>query len=86
MRAFFWIVVVAAGLLFLLENDQQTVVLRFPFLTGTPPVPVGMIVILSILIGIVLSILSNLLKKTRDRIGRLRKPSLPPPPESGQHG
>jgi|AADL01.1.fsa_nt_gi uncharacterized integral membrane protein len=85
MRAVFWVAVVAAGLLFLLENDQQTVILRIPFWIGTPPLPVGIVVILSILTGIVLAFLSDLLKKTRARLGKLRQPSLPPT-DSDHHG
>ncbi|MCL4461315.1 MAG: LapA family protein [Nitrospirae bacterium] len=85
MRAVFWIAVVAAGLLFLLENDQQTVVLRVPFWIGTPPLPVGIVVILSILTGIVLAFLSDLLRKTRARLGKMRQSPIPPT-DSDPHG
>lgn len=85
MKAMFWIIVVAAGLLFLLENDQQTVILRIPFWIRTPPLPVGIVVILSILTGIVLAFLSGLLQKTRARFGKIRQSSLPPT-DSDHHG
>ncbi len=75
MRMTLWIVFLGASLLFLLENDQQTVIMKFPFWGQTSPLPVGVIVILAVILGICLCFFSGLLKKTRSRFGQLRNPS-----------
>lgn len=81
MRMAFWSIFFAAALLFLLENDQQTVILKF-FLAGqTAPLPVGVVVILSIILGVCLCLISGLLKKTKNRFSQFRRS---PPSDSHQ--
>ncbi|MHB1604826.1 MAG: hypothetical protein ACYCTV_00320 [Leptospirales bacterium] len=73
MRMVFWSIFTAASLLFLLENDQQTIILKFFFLGKTAPLPVGVVVILSVILGFLLYFISSLLKKTRNRFSQFRR-------------
>ncbi len=81
MRVALWIVFLAAGLLFLLENDQQTVILKLPFWGNTSPLPVGAVVFMGVILGILFCFITGVFKKIRSHLRKSRHPSPPHSPE-----
>lgn len=81
MRVALWIIFLAASLLFLLENDQQTVILKLPFWGNTAPLPVGAVVFMGVILGIFFCFISGLFKKIRNHFRKLRHTASPHSPE-----
>jgi drug/metabolite transporter (DMT)-like permease len=74
MRLFLGLVLVVAGWLFMVENDQEHITITLPGSGQIGPFSVGVVVLGAVLTGILLCLLGGVLLKVVSRLKKSRSP------------
>lgn len=82
MRLLLALILVVAGWLFMVENDQEHITITLPVSGQIGPFSVGVVVLGAVLLGILLSLLGSFLLKVTAKLKRARTPQEGGPPGS----